>query len=69
MAQHYAIMLLCAVLAFAFAFYAIGLGTVSEVAVLAGLLCEGMFWARVSRTLRMRLNPDCPLRNVTTVRK
>ena len=59
MAQHYAIMLLCAVLAFAF--YAIGLGTVSEVAVLAGLLCEGMFWARVSRTRRMRLNPDCPL--------
>ena len=52
MAQHYyAIVLFCAVLAVAF--YAIGYGMVSEVAILAGLLCEGMFWARVSRTRRI----------------
>ena len=47
-------MLICAVLAFAF--YAIGLGTVNEVTILAGLLCEGMFWARVSRMRRIRVS-------------
>ena len=44
-------MLGCAVLALAF--YAIGLGMLSGVAILAALLFEAMFWGRLSRTWRV----------------
>ncbi len=58
MEQHHAIMLLCAVLAVGF--YAIGLGMLSGVAILAGLPFEAMFWMCVGRTrpMRARLEVD-----------
>ena len=58
MSRHYAILHLCAVLAVAF--YAIGLGMLSGVAIFAGLLFEAIFWVRLSRTRRV----DASLKDV-----